>query len=43
MKNKMIEIKGELVNSEIKLKKTSRNQKIESKDMERMEERLRNR
>ena len=40
MKNKMIEIKGELVISEIKLKKTSRNQKIESKDMERDERKI---
>ena len=42
-KNKMTEIKRELVISEIKLKETSRNQKMESKDMERMKERLRNR
>ena len=39
----MTEIKRELVISEIKLKETSRNQKMESKDMERMKERLRNR
>jgi len=39
----MTEIKRELVISEIKLKKTSRNHKMESKDMERMKERLRNR
>ena len=39
----MTEIKRELVISEIKLEETSRNQKMESKDMERMKERLRNR